>query len=560
MESALHDQDGIVLPDGEWCLPNGTARPDAYDMDEWVQQLHEWQVTATRQLVGGFEDGAKAMYLDAAVGAGKTLIGSLTFEELIVGGLLPVDARAGYLCSDKQLQRQFAGDFSRARMLMGRANYPTLEGGRSVTTDDCTSTGPEDPCQWCDPKHKCPFQMAKRAALRARYACLNMSMFLAMANYTPDFRTNRFVIIDEADKVEESLLNFIEFEVPAWIGHATEMDYPKKGVHKTTLVTWLDEIQHRASKLLFENAETFEVKQLKRLDSFAEQARMVAVRMRQDIDKSDKEDTGRWIRSYGTETLKLLPAMVDQFGPGALWRYSDRWMMMSGTIISADQRAADTGMPLDYGMVHVPSPYPPENRQFVVVPVCNNTRNMTDEDFLNLVFAIERIAEEEEGRVLVHTVSYAMTRRIVDAVNFGRRPVTYYLNAGEKQDQIRRFEQTPSAIMFAPSMDRGWDGKGELCTAQMITKCPFPYLGDQRIGARMKLEGGQPWYATQTVAAIVQMHGRGVRTPTDVCTTYMLDKQFSSNVWRHNSHLFPQDFHDVINNSADIRRWCRWLQ
>ena len=55
-------------------------------------------------------------------------------------------------------------------------------------------------------------------------------------------------------------------------------------------------------------------------------------------------------------------------------------------------------------------------------------------------------------------------------------------------------------------------------------------MGDPQVARRMKLgPDGQPlpkgrnWYNAATVAALVQMYGRGMRAHDDFCTTYLLD-------------------------------------
>lgn len=85
----------------ERVLPLGTARPDypGLPLPSWVQSLREHQVTAVREIVEAFED-VDVVFLDAPVGAGKTLIGELVRHEMNVDKGL-------YVCTDKALQDQF---------------------------------------------------------------------------------------------------------------------------------------------------------------------------------------------------------------------------------------------------------------------------------------------------------------------------------------------------------------------------------------------------------------------------------------------------------------------
>src|SRR5690606_41810400 len=58
---------------------------------------------AVREIIEHFRSGADVVFLDAPVGAGKTLIGELVRRELGID-------HAVYICSDRQLQDQFRSE------------------------------------------------------------------------------------------------------------------------------------------------------------------------------------------------------------------------------------------------------------------------------------------------------------------------------------------------------------------------------------------------------------------------------------------------------------------
>jgi len=556
-------------PDDECVvLPDGSARPEYNHGDPlpaWVEQLREHQVDAIREAVEHYQDGADVVFMDAPVGSGKTLIGEIVPRELAAVGELSPTSRRLYICSDKALQRQFDDDFPYAKLLMGRANYPTLEGPPEITADDCTSEGPGDPCAWCDPTYACPYRRAKMAALEAPVAVLNTSMFLTIGNFTRDFRYNEFVIADEADLLEDSLLGFSEYEVPAWIGRLIDLRYPKKGVHKPTLINWLREAANNADEWLTEKGRQLEPKQRRRMGAFVLETRMVADQLQVDVnnasqhedDDSDTEEGGHWIREYETRTLKLLPVTVSMYGTKHLWRHGGRWLLMSGTIISPDQMADDLGLPLDYATVTVPSPFPVKNRPIILAPIADMSYGAGEKEYDAMAYAIERQAERHDGRGLIHTHSYKLTEELMRRIDLGRREMITYRSSHEKAAAMSRYLNTPGAVMFAPSMDRGVDLKGDRCTWQTIAKCPFPYLKDRQVGARTRLPNGWSWYSMKTIRGIVQAYGRIIRTPTDVGTTYICDAQFTKNVWGRNKNLFPEYFREAVDKRADIRWMMR---
>ena len=77
--------------------------------------------------------------------------------------------------------------------------------------------------------------------------------------------------------------------------------------------------------------------------------------------------------------------------------------------------------------------------------------------------------------------------------------------------------------------------------------CKVPYIdmGDPQVKKRMELPGGQMWYLLKAAQTIIQMSGRGVRSETDHCETYILDGQFTR-LLNHTRHLMPKWWLDAI--------------
>lgn len=530
-------------------LPLGTARP-IYDTDplpDWVTSLRAPQVEAVREIIEAFNDGADVVMLDAPVGTGKTLIGELVRRELRVD-------RALYICSDKALQDQFVRDFPYARVLKGRANYKTMHGRGLITCDDCTSTGPGSACAYCSPMSACPYRVAKEEARAARVGVLNTSMMLTLTNYINDFTRNQLVIADECDLLESSLIGFVEYEVPQWIEKIVKLDVPKKGVRKPTLVRWLLDCKDAVDIWLEDKGETLEPKRLRAMQSFSQETGRVAQFLQKDIDAanrdedddSDGEESGRWIRDYETNTLKLRPVTVQQYGVKNLWRHGAKWLLMSGTVISGDEIADSLGLPLEYRTITVPSSFPVEHRPIIVAPIANPIRSLGEAEWDKLAIAIENICDKHEGRVLVHTVSYAMTKYLLQNTRLGTRRKVSYTRSGEKANALAEYLKHENAVMFAPSMDRGVDLAGDKCRVQIICKVPYPSLGDKQVSSRLRLPGGQAWYTVQAIRQLVQMTGRAVRSETDHATTYILDYQFVRNVLGKYTFLIPEYFAEAL--------------
>jgi ATP-dependent DNA helicase DinG len=98
-------------------------------------------------------------------------------------------------------------------------------------------------------------------------------------------------------------------------------------------------------------------------------------------------------------------------------------------------------------------------------------------------------------------------------------------------------------VLILPSLYLGLDLKDDLSRFQIITKVPYPDLGDRWINEKRKLSG--QWYNWQTGLRLVQGYGRSVRSKEDYAVTYVLDSGFGYFVNR-NKNILPDWFTEAI--------------
>lgn len=539
-------------------------------LPEWVTEVRPHQQVAVDEIVEGFQAGVPVQILDAPTGSGKTLIAELVRRKLVELGLAP---KTLYVCSDKALMDQFGNDFPYAKLLKGRGNYPT-QNNPLKTADDCTSTGPGSMCWYCDNMGRCPYQIAKEAALVAPLAVTNTSFLLTEANHVGRFSKQPLIVADEADTLEGMLMGFVEYTISGKRLRQFGMQQPGKGIHKQTLVAWLRELSVKIGqemhKTVVANKDAPEavVKIVKRMAQLQEDTVRVANELQREIDKGHQvEESGRWLRVYDRregDGLVLKPVMVDGYGTRQLWRHGRRWLLMSATIISSHEMMDSLGLPLDYNTVMVPSTFPKENRPIIMAPIANMVYKEMDTAIPKMVTAIRAVLNKHPGeRILVHTVSYKLAEQLCNAIRQGHqgdrgglgRTVLTYQTGGAKDRILQQYLDTPGAVMFAPSMGRGVDLPDDACRVQVIAKVPFLSLGDTQVSRRMRLPGGEMWYAVQAIRDIVQMTGRGVRHKDDKCVTYVFDGQFASNLWRKHRRLFPVWWQEAVVTNMNIREF-----
>ena len=517
-------------------------------------ELRPHQTKAIDEIMEAFKDN-DVVFLDAPTGSGKTLIGYMVAQEL---------GKALYVCSDKSLQDQFARDFPDAKVLKGRGNYP---GQYNKTAADCTGSAQEEKrdCLNCDSKHTCPYEIAKREAMVADMAVTNTSYLLAEANYIGGFSGKDIIIADEGDTLEPILMGFVEYKASTRLMDDVGIEGPKKGARKPTLIAWLKQYEKDLKRLLQRVNKKDDPRRYNAINGEIGGAVRMQVELAADIQRmksADDDEGGIWLRDYekpwGRQKKNpdpgviLKPVVVEKHGTRNLWRHGKKWLVMSATIISADEMADTLGLPLDYATVTVEMTFPKANRPIILAPVAQVTYKEMDVALPKLAYAISKIAADNPGRILVHCVSYKLSQQLADLVETDRHIVTYTEGKG-REDALARYKRFDDSIMFAPSMARGIDLPDDLCRTQIIAKCPYPALGDKQISQRLHLPGGQMWYTVKTIRDVVQMTGRAVRHDKDWATTYILDASFARNVWGKWKRLFPEWWQESVVTDADVR-------
>ena len=198
-----------------------------------------------------------------------------------------------------------------------------------------------------------------------------------------------------------------------------------------------------------------------------------------------------------------------------------------------------------YEGISVQTSFPVERRPIYIVPITSMARKNKENAYPEIAKAIQKIIElHPESKILVHTVSYELTRFLYDHMGSDRL-ITYYA-AKDKQKAIDTYIYTKGSVLLAPSLDRGIDLPHDDCRVIVICKVPFPSLGDKQVSARLYGKNGRAWYTVRTIRSIVQMTGRGMRSEDDFCESYILDKDFLDQIWRRNKHLLPKWWLDAL--------------
>lgn len=526
--------------------------PALSTLPAWFKGLRDHQRVAIREILTAYEEGAECVVLDAPCGSGKTLISEC------VRRLLSGTRQTTYICSSKSLQAQFLHDYPYAKVLQGRSNYATelyperFANKDPLTCGDCTkSPGSDGTCLWCDDVSRCPYVEAKTAALSGDLAVLNTSYFLSECNGPGRFSRGGLVIADESDMLESELMGHVEVKI-------SERRLKQYGLGTPRFVTkeesWREWAEQAAEIISGHRPKpgpdpVRNVKEAKRHSILVGKVRA----LREGLARGD------WVYTGDRQSVAFKPVTVSGVGQEKLWQHGDKWLLMSATVISADEMLESLGWDEDkeWRLVKCPSTFPKENRKVIVWPVVSMTYKNRDEAWPQVTKAVEAIALEEKakdpsnsGKMLIHSSSYDLTRHIATGLKrvMGDRPVYSYQAASEKEVVFNRWQASKDGIMVAPSLDRGIDLPGDKCRTQVIVKVPFLSIKDKQVSARLYGTGraGKVWYAVNAIRTIIQMCGRAVRSEDDYATTWILDKQFVDNLYGGYRNLIPEWWKEAL--------------
>jgi ATP-dependent DNA helicase DinG len=522
-------------------LVNRDLNPLLTSLPEKFTEVYDYQIDSILEIVEGFQDH-KLVVLEAPTGSGKTVIAEIVRRML--------ETRASYVCHNKELQAQFDREFPYSKILYGRANY--IPNGKktlgTVTCEDCTWTQEKPECVLCPERTKCPYIVAKNDAIHSPVPILNSAYWLnEVQGKGSRFANTGLAIIDEADTLESVLMNQVEVYVSA---HRQSQYHIKPPTRMTkNFESWCvhatDQLQKGLSKL--SDANSMDLRRAREKRYLLNLVGQVQY-MRGDLVSGQP-----WVYTGGAgserrrgDIISFRPVKVNRFGPERIWSKDRRFLVMSGSPnLHLDVQAL--GYEDSYKRVQIESQFAPVNRQVIVRPICDMTAKGVSDNGLRLLGnELRNILSVHAGdRVLIHCVSYKRGDIILNAIR-GQRQLFTYGSAMGRGDAIRDFKATPASVLIASSADRGVDLPDDACRVQIITKVPFPYLGDKQVAERRhNTPDGHVWYNNQVARTIMQMVGRGVRSKEDHCVTYVLDSSFVG-WYRAWGHLFPAWFKRAI--------------
>lgn len=225
---------------------------------------------------------------------------------------------------------------------------------------------------------------------------------------------------------------------------------------------------------------------------------------------------------------------------GMMWpREVQKIILLSATIGPKDIESLGlTERKVAY--LHSPSGISPDKRPVHILNTAGVSRASLPNAIHKIAQQVMKLADRHQNeRGLIH-VTYQMADMLRPLLKGSR---FIFHDKHNKKEQYEKYINTPGSILVACGLYEGINLPDDLGRWQVITKVPWPSLGDTAV--KTMADRDPEWYLWQALKTIIQASGRICRHENDYGITYLLDSSFSR-LSSGAKHLMPQWFTDCL--------------
>jgi len=527
----------------------GAAVDEIWPAPEYRPHQREAVVEIIKEL---YVNDNSAVTLSAPTGAGKSLI-----IYAVVATIDNVFNRDSFITTplnsliDQINADEFIGDD--VLTIKGMSNYQCkhrMDRGASVDNAICQRVDDFD-CQYKKQPHTsggCDYYGRKESAKHTAELTTNIAYLMAnsMIPETVDGRLDprELVLIDECQSIEDFALQFIgvvvsDNTVPVVYD---DISIPPSTDDATEMVDWLsNDVQPLVAEKLDEYEMIVELteQQSDNQEDLQQFSRKVS-NLIEDVENNhwtvntEDEDDGF--------KVEFEPIHIGRFLDSFLWSQGHKAVLSSATIPKHDFMK-ELGLPSgDVANVEVESTFDPHRRPiYTDCTVGKMTMAERDTTLPKMADKIADIADyHNEGnphRGFVHCHSYAIMEKLYELLpaNVRRRTrcqdednreqsLEDWLNADVDDGGLGKNEG--GQVFLSVGMAEGISLDDWQTRWQVIAKAAHPYAGPEakRTNYRVNELNEWDWYFGSAAIDMQQAIGRGMRSESDWCFTYLLDE------------------------------------
>lgn len=520
------------------------------------------QIKLINEINFAIKKGFKNIILEAGTGIGKSAIAT-TLANMYDDSYI--------LTMTKQLQEQYLDDFGDMLVeIKGRGNYKCNYKG---SCDFCIKA--EYNLRKCS---DCEFQIAFKKAVEAKNVITNYDFLYYAGVANPLLDSRELLILDEAHNLERKMLMLSSSELnreyistkfgidifePIMHARKSVNDLKRNPKYWTRLCDDLiKECKKRIQKIEGDANKTVQVT----LDEFESDPSKYS-----NFDYVEKQNLEQDMKAFAEIQLGLshneliidlpdkdsiLNNQMDisaEFKPFSvvddtqnLLSLGNICIFLTGTLGSKDKFCEWNNInPDETYYIYEKSPFAVEKRPIYTdfvgrmsgfrkggVPKWKNPR------------AIDKLKElldrhsNEKG--VIHTSSNEQAFWIIDELK--DYPLVF-VGGEDRNIVLKEFTQNKeNVVLIGASIKDGVDFKGDLCRFQIVFKIPYPQLNEQ---VKYRRDLDPKWFYYQTVMALMQAYGRGIRDMDDWCVMYIIDSSFKQ-LFDYNRGFFNEYFAEAV--------------
>lgn len=369
----------------------------------------------------------------------------------------------------------------------------------------------------------CAYKKAKERAQDSDIVLTNSKYYALGIPHWDQVRD--LTVIDEAHNLANDILSLIEFTVTDKYLERLRLsvtipDYPKQEVDLKELSRFVTRLESHLRGLLHQIKE-------EDLPVGGEDVEKI-----EDLHKRLKwfltsVDLGvRWIADYTRDKWgkRVIARPLDTafFAKSLFFSHSRQYVLQSATIVDHKRYVAELGLK---GGIYIrkPSPFSTQSRSVYPLNVGKLSKDHLESNLPKVAKTIEMLmVKHQDEKGIIHTGSYKIQKYLSEVLGSSR---LLFPTPGDRAASIsEHIASKKPTVLVSPSMTEGLDLKGDLARFSIVVKVPYPDMGDRRI--RLLMQDDPGWYQYQTAKTFLQAWGRGVRSESDYCKTYVLDSGF----------------------------------
>lgn len=514
---------------------------------------------------------SKFFLMDLPVGVGKSYL-ALMIADWYRKNVSKM-ARIDIITNSKILQDQYSDTYKSIADLKGKENYECAQYSCSCAQGAEFNRLNKTSCETC------PYKNARESFINGGMSLTNFYLYILYAIYNPklmESRGARVLIVDEAHEFDDVMSDFISIKITENIikryKFSSEYEIVKKLNKISTILQYVDFLKYLNGEIIstIESMETGMSKSdrnvtqdkrdlkisrlLKSKNADVKVMQMVTDLKQYQLKievflKEYKENPNNWVleSNYNEKTkqkeLSLEPIWAYDYLDKYVFSNYDMVFLMSGTILNKNLFCQLNGLDVSKAVYYsISSPFPVKNRPIYYMPIGKMSFKNKEETFQRYIPYIQKILDKyKDKKGIIHTNSFELASWIQKAI---KDPRLVYHDSSNKDEVLKNhFDSKESTVIVSPSMDTGVSFDDDKARFQIIAKVPYPSLASQK--NKLRQSNNPDWYSWKTVAGLVQMTGRTVRSSSDYADTIIIDGSFGD-VMKHSSEFLPDWIQDAI--------------